>query len=137
MNVWDSDIVAFKVECFLHIGLRWCLQFTKHFQISNFWFFLSFLIGWNKIEKDTSYADVQFQNCFFFYWTIFSNNFCIDTLFIYLLISFQDGDTSTEGSISPDLLISNEAVPSLNANAPAFTSARFVNHFEYSYYYSG
>lgn len=32
-----------------------------------------------------------------------------------------DGDTSTEGSTSPDLLISNE-VPSLNANAPAFTS---------------
>ncbi|XP_066916461.1 la-related protein 4-like isoform X2 [Clytia hemisphaerica] len=47
-----------------------------------------------------------------------------------------DGDTSTEGSISPDLLITNEvsqplhqptghsaaAVASLNANAPAFTS---------------
>lgn len=33
-----------------------------------------------------------------------------------------DGDTSTEGSTSPDLILSSE-VPTLNVNAPAFTAA--------------
>ena len=41
-------------------------------------------------------------------------------------IQFQDGDTSTDGSSSPELIFSKDGPTLLNVNAPAFTSARYL-----------